>query len=230
MRLLPLITSECLLLLVACTQVVCAEDAKPDLRDPAQIQTEMRKIRERDQGDQKKLIEDLNALNAAAYKALGLENLYNEQQRLLTKYGPLSSYISFHASRDGINLPPPEPDPTIDASAWHVEVKVDGNAFHVSAYLDRKRYAGVRPKEVLIVLREKDVNIDHELQSIHGPDSGKSFRVPVKYDLSNDGVYSMTVVAPLADRDRYILQIYADIEPYWATAAFIPLAARRADR
>jgi hypothetical protein len=76
---------------------------------------------------------------------------------------------------------------------------------------------------VLVILREKTAANAREMQEIHQTDSGKSFRVPVKYDLSDDGVYTMTVVATAAERDKYLLQIYADIEPYWATAAFIPL-------
>jgi len=217
-----MIASACLLL----TPIVCAEDAQPDLSDHAQIKAELRKIQERDKDDKKKELEDTKALAAAAAKATGTEAEYNERMRLQDKYGPLGSFISFGAIYDGINQPPREPDQTIDTDAWRVDVKVDGNAFHISAYLDRKRYAGVKPKEVLIVLREKAVNNGREMESIHGPDSEKSFRVPVKYDLSDDGVYTMTVVASPAERDRYLLQIYADIEPYWATAAFIPLTAR----
>lgn len=224
-----LIESACLFLTLALSgqQTIRAADLNPDLRDPEQLKAEFKKIQEQDKGDKKKLLEDLKALNKAAAKALGMEAQYAEHQRLLTTYGPLGSRIILGAPiYEGINQPPREPDHTIDTDAWRVDVKVDGNAFHISAYLDRKRYAGVKPKEVLIVLREKDVNIDHEMEAIHAPDSTKSFRVPVRYDLSDDGVYTMTVVAAPAERGRYLLQIYADIEPYWATAAFIPLEAR----
>ena len=222
---LGLIVSIGALLPATCPLTSRADDAPPDLRDPAQIQAEHKKIMERDKGDKKKQLDDLNALNAAVAKAMGHEAEYNEAQRLRAKYGPLSSEIRLLTPL-GTSAPPRGPDQVIDTGAWRVDVKVDGNAFHISAYLDRKRYAAVKPKEVLIVLREKDASGDDEMRSIHGPDSEKSFRVPVKYDLSDDGVYTMTIVATPAERDRYLLQIYADIEPNWATAAFIPLVAR----
>jgi len=85
-----------------------------------------------------------------------------------------------------------------------------------SFYLDKNRYRDAKPSGVKIQLRRKEKNTDDILSS-RWSDNDDGFRINLPYQIDENNIYSVSVQIPSGEWSQYAIDIYADIEPGWAT-------------
>ncbi len=160
------------------------------------------------------------ALSEKIARAAGFAAEYAEQRRLEQKYGPF----------DYATISPPAPGEMpkiIDHNAWRGLFERDGNVIQATLFMDRGRYANVKPSNVVIQFRSIGVNTAEEGTLFHGGNSPLTFRLTLAYELKDNDTYVARFVIPFDQIGRYVVQISADVEGLLSTNTAIPLVLNR---
>lgn len=193
-------------------QAFCS-DNQP-MTDPAWIAKESQRIHEQYKNDPNRLSIELDAFNKRVSKALGTDKILERRNHLYRKYSPVSHATETLPAHD-------ESAVIIDHDAWLFSLEQINYRLQVTFFLDRSRYHDTKPSNLRLQLRRRAD--EGETLISRWQESGDSFVIGLPYRAMTTGQFQTSIVIPERERAQYVIQIYADIEPGWATESVFGL-------
>ncbi len=143
----------------------------------------------------------------------GVLNYTERKEALFQRYG----FTKYGYPGQTIEIPPYQGDQgyIIDASAWSISFKEDGEILKAVLKLDPIRYKGAAQLEPILALTGIASTGLEQARVNEGEYVSGIVRIPMAFTTVEHNTFSIELGVPKAERGRFMIQIVANVEPGW---------------